>query len=199
MNSPIPLGPFQLIAPLAKGGMGEVWRGFHPGQQIPVAVKVMTGKAAQNEQFRTSFRNEVRAMAGLNHPGVVLVFDYGEIDEQASQASEGALAPGSPYLVMDLASNGTLARIKKGLPWTRLKNTLISLLDVLAHAHARGVIHRDIKPGNVLIFSQTDLRPGLKLSDFGIAHALQADNKGAFQNQLAGTLHYMAPEQFKGS
>jgi len=192
----IHLGPFALQRPIGRGGMGEVWRGYHTEQNVPVAVKVMNAAVFQDPTNLDRFRNEVRAVARLDHPGVVWVFDYGEVSEQAAAASAGRLVAGSPYLAMEYASNGTLANIRRPLPWTELRSILLTLLDALAHAHAQGVIHRDLKPGNVLVCGARDLRSGLKLTDFGIA---VADTSGpAVTDEVLGTLHYMAPEQIRG-
>ena len=189
------LGPFRIDAPLATGGMGEVWRGVHPGQGVPVAVKVITKPLARRATYRASFRNEVRAVAGLSHPGVVLVLDHGEVPPDADKASRGRMVAGSPYLVMELATGGSLATSGVVATWADLRRVLADLLDALAHAHARGVVHRDLKPGNVLLSGPSDLRPGLKLADFGLAHAGEIVGR---RHGAAGTPRYMAPEQFLG-
>lgn len=193
----IQLGPFQLLQPIGKGGMGVVWRGQHVDTGVQVAVKVITQRVSRDDRSLAAFKNEVRAVAGLQHPGVVWVVDYGEVDAAAAVASEHQLIAGSPYLVMELASGGTLISHQNGMPWPSLKSVMTSLLDALAHAHARGVIHRDLKPGNVLISGPGDLRPGLKLTDFGIAHAREETVSHSMSNHVIGTLHYMAPEQIR--
>jgi len=193
----IELGPFKLLRPIGKGGMGVVWQGLHLDTGLPVAVKVITQRVSRDERTLKAFKNEVRAVAGLDHPGIVWVADYGEVNEAASVASKRQLTRGSPYLVMEMASGGTLAAYNEGLPWPQIKAMLLSLLDALAHAHARGVIHRDLKPGNVLLCTEHDLRPGLKLTDFGIAHAREETVSDSMSNHVIGTLHYMAPEQIR--
>jgi serine/threonine protein kinase/tetratricopeptide (TPR) repeat protein len=194
---PIQLGPFELEAVIGRGGMAEVWRGVHAKQRTPVAVKVITASRAREAKFRGAFRNEVQAAARLHHPGIVLVLDHGEVGPEHEAVSEGKLTAGSPYLAMELASWGSLDRVRTPLPFDDIARMLLALLDALAHAHARGVIHRDLKPGNVLLAAPTDPRPGLKLTDFGIAHALEADQMGA-DSASSGTPHFMAPEQFMG-
>ena len=99
MERALQLGGFKLLSPLNKGGMGEVWLGSQRESDLPVAVKVITGERAQNQYFNQCFRNEVRLIAGLDHPGIVMVLDFGEISEEAAEKSEGALVAGSPYLV----------------------------------------------------------------------------------------------------
>lgn len=196
---PIHLGAFQLQTPIRKGGMGEVWRGVHVGQDLPVAIKVMTGKRARNPRYLKAFRNEVQAVAALEHTGIVLIFDHGKIPPEAESRSKGRFVAGSPYLVMELASGGSLDQSTKQLPWFELKGLIISLLDALAHAHARGVLHRDLKPANVLICSLYDPRPGLKLTDFGLATPGDFDEqREGTTERMAGTPRYMAPEVFDG-
>ena len=192
----IPLGPFRIDSPLAVGGMGEIWRGVHLEQGVPVAVKVITNALARRATYLASFRNEVRAVAGLDHPGVVLVFDHGEIPTEAEGLSGGRMLAGSPYLVMELATGGSLSTSAVVRTWGDLEGALLDLLDALAHAHARGVVHRDLKPGNVLVAGPEDTRPGLKLADFGLAHA--GDQLGKRHRGASGTPRYMAPEQFQG-
>ena len=192
----IPLGPFQLLRPVGRGGMGMVWLGQHRDQGVQVAVKVITGRAASSPEYQTAFAKEVQAAAQLEHPGIVWLFDYGRVPRDAARASDFQLVEGSPYLVMEYASQGTL-RNAAGLPWNELRPLLLALLDALAHAHARGVIHRDIKPDNVLIAGPGDLRPGYKLTDYGIAHPLDDSVSQSGEDKPMGTPHYMAPEQIR--
>lgn len=192
MERKIPLGPFVLERLIGRGGMAEVWSGYHQSG-TPVAVKVLTGEKTRSPLYVQAFRREVRAMAGLHHPSIVHVFDYGLIPHQAAHASGGYLAPGSPFLVMELAEGGTLQDHVGRLPWPQLKYILQELLEALAHAHASGVIHRDLKPANVLLRKTA---PYVILTDFGLAHAVD-DDAAAMQEQRAiGTTPFMAPEQF---
>jgi tetratricopeptide (TPR) repeat protein len=176
--------------------MAEVWRAIHVAQQIPVAVKVITKAAARDPLFLRIVRNEVQAAARLDHPGIILLLDYGEVTEEAEQRSSNSLAAGSPYIAMELASWGSLDRLKRALEWHELARILLGLLDALAHAHARGVLHRDLKPANILVSTENDLRPGIKLTDFGIAHALEPEER--LETIEGGTPLFMAPEQFVG-
>jgi serine/threonine protein kinase/tetratricopeptide (TPR) repeat protein len=199
----IPLGPFHLERRIGRGGMAEVWSGVHAAQQVPVAVKVMTGERARNAQYRASFRNEVQAVASLDHPGIVLVFDHGEVSREAEHASRGLLPAGSPCLAMELADGGTLASLSRAtLDWSELRHILLALLDALAHAHARGVVHRDLKPSNVLLFgADPEGFPGqrrLKLADFGLAQAFELQTGPDSTDFICGTPTYMAPEQLRG-
>ena len=156
--------------------MGEVYRATHVPSGLPVAVKVVHAHLAARVESREGFRNEVRAVASLDHPAVVRVFDHGVHERQ-------------PYLVMELLSGDCMDRLPGRLSWDEVQGSLLSLLDALAHAHARGVVHRDIKPANVLVEADR-----VVLTDFGLAHALEQ----ATASGIAGTPTYMAPEQFRG-
>lgn len=194
----LPLGPFTLDVQLGTGGMANVWRGFHRLQRVPVAVKVIHAGMAADETFVSSLRSEVLSVARLHHPRIITLLEYGSVDAGAERASHGQLVAGSPYLAMELASGGTLADVAVPMPWPTLRATLFAMLDALAHAHARGVIHRDLKPHNVLLCTRKDARPGLKLTDFGLAcpsdRALDIEREA----HVAGTPHFMAPEQLRG-
>ncbi len=200
----ISLGPFDLEHPIGHGGMGEVWWAVHRRQKLSVAVKLLTTDAARDPNFRSAFRNEVRAVAGLDHPHIVRVFDYGEVDAAAAKASEGRLIETTPYLAMELVADGTLSQMRGRITWTELREVIRGLLDALAHAHARGVVHRDIKPGNVLLgreqLDENRSRVQVKLTDFGLAHALGEDAQldDSDLRHMSGTPAYMAPEQFRG-
>ncbi len=185
------LGPFQLDRPIGHGAMSMVWSGFHRRLGIPVAVKVLTGDTGS--RFAAWFRTEVRAVAALDHPGVIRVFDCGEVTEAEGG---GDLAAGSPWLAMELASAGSLEQLADPPPREQLLAWLRALLEALAHAHAHGIVHRDIKPANILVCHPTDPRPGLKLADFGLAHLHREQLEAA---PTSGTPAYMAPEQFDGS
>ena len=189
----IPLGPFLLEKAIGRGGMAIVWRALHREQRQAVAIKVLTTDAARNPLFFSTFRSEVRGAAGLDHPGIVAVYDHGLVTEAAAEASGGKLAAASPYLVMELAGRGTLSPHCGKLPWPELEAVLLGLLDALAHAHARGVIHRDIKPANVLVDRDTG---ALKLTDFGLVHAFTG-GAGVTGEEFIGTPAYMAPEQLE--
>lgn len=189
------LGQFHLEGVIGRGGMGEVWKGRHVDEGVAVAVKVVTTQAAREASAIEAFRREIRAVAGLEHPAIVSVFDHGEVDEQTALSSGGQLSAGSPFLVMEFATHGSLSNVSGQLDWRGCRRILLALLDALAHAHARSVVHRDIKSENVLL-TESATGGTLKLSDFGLAHALgRADGtKG-----VAGTPVGMAPEQFRGA
>lgn len=177
--------------------MGEVWRAVHVDLGSSVAVKVISARRGHKVKMARGFFREARAMAGLNHPNIVHIFGYGQIEEQAASASGGKLTVGTPYLVMELADGGTLSAYRGKLGWSDLRTLLFSLLDALAHAHARGVIHKDIKPGNVLLQGPYKR---VKLTDFGLAHVLDTEEVSTETpwQSFGGTPAYMAPEQFYG-
>jgi serine/threonine protein kinase/tetratricopeptide (TPR) repeat protein len=179
--------------------MAEVWSGVHAAQEVPVAVKVMTGDRARETTFQAAFRNEVQAVASLNHPGIVLVFDHGEITAAAEEVSRGLLTAGSPALAMELADGGTLGGLfASGIAWGELRQVLLDLLDALAHAHARGMVHRDLKPNNILVFRDGGGPPRLKLADFGLAQVVERQTRQDSTEIICGTPSYMAPEQLRG-
>jgi eukaryotic-like serine/threonine-protein kinase len=201
---PVRLGPFSLHDVLGRGGMGEVWRGRHLGCDLEVAVKVLGLHRADRPDLIAAFRNEVRAVAALDHPSIVHVIDYGEVTVDAQRATRGQLVAGSPWLAMELARAGSLHSWVDGsrppLSWFELRAMLLRILDALAHAHARGLLHLDIKPANLLLCGPEDARPGLKLSDFGLARRYEADPEGPTEHDgdaAAGTPLYMAPEQIE--
>ena len=187
----IQLGQFSLDEIIASGGMSQIWRGRHIRQGIHVAIKVVdrAADAPHADTIAQLFRNEARAMAGLTHPNIVTVYEHGVVPALAAARSDGALHEGSSYLVMELADQGAIQE-RQAPTWPRLRRILLALLDALSHAHARGVIHRDIKPPNVLVFDDDHI----KLSDFGLAHHLNRDHHSDTK-LVMGTPSYMAPEQ----
>lgn len=174
------LGPFRLTGLLGQGGAGQVWSAVHERQALPVAVKVVSGGTPADRLA------EVRALAALDHPNVMMVFDHGLVPDRGVDAR---LPPGAAWIAMELCSGGSLARVAPR-NWNQLRRVAQQLMAALAYAHARGVLHRDLTPGNVLIASSGDVRPGLKLGDFGLS--------GARAAAVAGTPGFMAPEQFAG-
>lgn len=195
------LGPFRLIEPMARGGMGEIWRGEHSLSRTMVAVKLLTEQSALSPAWRTTFRNEARAVASLDHPNIVQVFDYGEVDGSTAARSAGRLEEGTPWMAMEMVVGGTLTPLCGYVSWSSARKILEDILQALAHAHAREVLHRDIKPGNILLSGKVGRRGGLfpKLTDFGLAHSLKGDLPVAGAVAVdGGTPAYMAPEQFEG-
>jgi eukaryotic-like serine/threonine-protein kinase len=189
----IELGAFVLEEPIGRGGMSRVWRGVHRIEGTKVAIKLLIADPVKHRAYRDALQNEVRAMARLDHPGIVSLLDHGTVSVAASRASWGELGAKSPYLVMELIEGGTLRRDHVS-SYADLTLALRALLEALAHAHAHGVVHRDLKPSNVLVDGAR-----LRLSDFGIAHAIERAERGLSGTPMsAGTAWFMAPEQILG-
>ncbi len=185
------LGDFVLEVVVGSGGSGTVWRARHLHTGTRAALKVMAPAADRTALF--GLKNEVQAIARLQHQNIVAILDTGSVDNDTAQASAQTAQPltaHSPWLAVELASGGDLSRLGVPLPWPAVCDVVRTLLGALAHAHAHGVIHRDIKPGNILMCTHDDARPGLKLTDFGLA---SWDNAHRIHG---GTPQFMAPEQF---
>lgn len=192
------LAHFDLFSVIGRGGMGEVWSGRHRATGLDVAIKVVKADAGDRDRFIQAFRNEVRAVAALDHPGIIRVFDQGVVSEREAGDSDGALCRDSPYLVMELANLGSLDSLRRQLTWVEIRYVLLGLLDALAYAHGAWLIHRDIKPANVLFSAPENARPGIKLTDFGLAHTYESGGSVSPSDARSGTPMYMAPEQFHG-
>jgi serine/threonine protein kinase len=182
---------YRLNERIAIGGMGQVWRATDELLGRPVAVKLLSARHAADEQFRTRFRAEARYAASLSHRGIARVYDYGE----SGEAPGAADAPGSgvPYLVMELVEGEPLsaAIARDGrMPADATLDIVAQSARALAAAHAAGIVHRDIKPGNLLLTPERQV----KITDFGIARAAM----GAHLTQtgmVMGTAQYVSPEQ----
>lgn len=179
---PQKIGRYLIQAPLGQGGMAMVYRAIDPRFEREVAVKILPHELVPDSQFRERFDREAKMIAALEHPFIVPVHDFGEQD-------------GQPYLVMRLMSGGTLGdRLEGGpLPLPKIAQIVQRLSSALEEAHKRGVIHRDLKPGNVL-FDQYDLA---YLSDFGIARMTERPSTLTGGSAM-GTPGYMSPEQIEG-
>jgi len=191
----IKLGPFEVLQQVGKGASGRVWLSALPHQDREdqlVAIKVLDGDAYQKQRLRDSFRREVQAVAALDHPNIVSIFDLGIVSEEAEDASLGELRSGSPYLAMEFLGEGTLKARARKMRWRDMRHCLLTILAALAHSHARGVLHRDIKAGNILLGSR-----GITLVDFGLGSELFADEAHPSLERVEGTPPYMAPEQFE--
>lgn len=194
------LGPYRLLNVVGKGGMGDVWKAQHTSQNYVAAIKIINENQHNNEQFQQAFRREVEAVAKLNHPNICQVLDYGEVSAQTSKLSGGALKEDTSWLAMAYCDQGTLDAYQPMLSWPEIRSCLVQILKGLAHAHARGVIHRDIKPQNILVTTRNNERQYL-LTDFGLAHPtmrIMSNQTMRFFQSIAGTPHYMPPEQIRG-
>jgi DNA-binding beta-propeller fold protein YncE len=173
---------YRLDALIARGGMGVVYRATHLGLERPVALKVIAGELADREGFRERFLRESRLAARLDHPSVVPIFDSRELD-------------GELIVAMRLVEGGDLRKLidRRGpLPPAEALALLAQVADALDAAHAAGIVHRDVKPHNILVEGDRAF-----LSDFGLAKAL--DESGVLSGaSVVGTVQYMSPEQWRG-
>jgi len=190
------IGPYTLVERIAQGSMGEVWRATHGPHEHPVAVKFITPAQASQTSYRRHFYNEIRSAAALHHPGIIQIYDYGKVDEDA-ELDAADVSTDTPYFAMEFAEGGSLEELDPRPDWAQLRSLLVELLRAIGHAHARDVIHRDLKPSNIL---RGSTRSGgrFKVSDFGLAfHRERADLDDSGERGTVGTPLYMAPEQFR--
>jgi hypothetical protein len=176
-------GRYELVRRIAKGGMAEVWEAEDIVLSRPVAAKVLLAHLAADEAFLTRFRREAVAAARLSHPHIVSIFDT-------------CAAPECEAIVMELVRGQTLRAALDGgaLPVGRAVDIAAQAADALSHAHGHGLVHRDVKPGNILL--SDDGR--VLVADFGIAKAAEAAGDLTEVGQVVGTAKYLSPEQVHG-
>src|SRR6202162_5696299 len=191
------LGPYEILSAIGAGGMGEVYRARDTRLDRIVAIKVLPAHLADEPDLRERFEREARTIASLNHPHICTLHDIGRQD-------------GTDFLVMEYLEGETLAtRLLKGpLPLEQVLQYAAEIADALDKAHRKGVTHRDLKPGNVML-----TKSGTKLLDFGLAKLKQevapanaqlsqlptANDPLTAQGTIVGTLQYMAPERLEGT
>jgi len=198
LTSGAKLGPYEIIAPLGAGGMGEVYRALDTRLDRTVAIKILPSHLSDDAMRRQRFEREAKAVSSLNHPHICTLYDVGRQD-------------GVDFIVMEYVEGVTLAaRLEKGpLPTVEVLEYGIQLASALDKAHRNGVTHRDLKPGNIML-----TKSGTKLLDFGLAKAappLAAGATGATltnaaaqadpvtrEGAVVGTVPYMSPEQVEG-
>ncbi len=190
------LGPYEILSAVGAGGMGEVYRARDTRLDRIVAIKILPDHLADRAELRERFEREAKTISSLNHPHICTLYDVGHQD-------------GTDYLVMEYLEGETLAaRLLKGpLPLDQVLKYAIEIADALDKAHRKGITHRDLKPGNIML-----TKSGAKLLDFGLAKLTQQDSLAAApisqlptakdaitaQGTILGTLQYMAPEQLEG-
>ena len=175
------IGGFRIERRLGKGGMGEVLLAVQESLARQVALKLLKPKLGADADFVSRFQAEARAAAALNHPNVVHVYDVG-------------IADGRHYLAMEFMAGGTLEdRVRKQGPlgWAEVQHVLLETAKGLSYAEERGIVHRDIKPDNLMI----DAGGAIKLADLGLATGNKTDSA---DGKILGTPHFMAPEQARG-
>jgi serine/threonine protein kinase len=174
---------YELDERLGHGGMATVYRAHDRKLDREVAIKLLADNFAGDEEVRRRFSREARLAAKLDHPNVIQVFDVGEEDER-------------PYIVMEYVEGGTvgdrLQRRRRSLATSEALQILAQLCDGLGHAHAKKLVHRDIKPQNLLLRESDGC---LKITDFGIARAAEETTRLTRPGKVIGTDRYMAPEQ----
>ncbi|MBZ5547140.1 MAG: serine/threonine-protein kinase [Acidobacteriia bacterium] len=191
------LGPYEIQSPLGAGGMGEVYRGRDTRLDRTVAVKILPSHLSSNPEAKQRFEREARAISGLSHPNICHLYDVGSQD-------------GIDFLVMEYLEGETLAdRLRRGpLPVEQILRSAMEICEGLEKAHRSGVVHRDLKPGNIML-----TKSGAKLMDFGLAKTSAAaaapvsemtqtlaspSSPLTAQGTIVGTFQYMAPEQVEG-
>jgi serine/threonine protein kinase len=184
---PMVIGNYQLLSPMGSGGMGTVYKAFDSALQRFVAVKLMKKELAANAQFVADFTREARAAASLNHPNIAQILSFGQTDETDRQY----------YIVMELLEGGSLDHMietHRRVAELDVLNIGIQVASALKAAYQRGVIHRDIKPGNILFNSESQA----KVVDFGLAQFAGAEEEKKQEEGIWGTPYYIAPEKLNG-
>jgi len=178
------LGKYQIGERLGRGGMAEVYKAFHPTLERHVAIKVLHSFLSEGENFLARFRREAKAIAALDHPNIIQIYDIDTENEYY-------------YMVMELVEGSTLknrlAQSNIPLPISETVHIFRKIASALDYAHKQGMLHRDIKPANILLGKDDRV----VLADFGIARIL-SDTQFTMTGALIGTPSYMSPEQGKG-
>jgi serine/threonine protein kinase len=194
------LGPYEILAPLGAGGMGEVWRAKDTRVGRTVALKVLPEEFFEGEESRARFEKEARMLASVNHPGIAVLYSFEEIPSSSPSSSTRHV------LAMELLEGATLREVlTEPIPLRRALSIASQMADALAAAHAGGIVHRDLKPENVIVSKEGRA----KLLDFGLAKTFaplgeaedETVSKGASGTRpgtVMGTVGYMAPEQAAG-
>ncbi|MDO5661947.1 MAG: protein kinase, partial [Brachybacterium sp.] len=186
-------GRYALGEELGRGGMAEVFLATDRRLRRPVAVKVLRSDLARDDNFQERFRREAQSAAGLNHPSIVHVHDTGEDHRKDLNGRDVTI----PYIVMEYVEGRTLrAYIHEDEPMDsrQAAEIMAGVLSALEYSHKAGIVHRDIKPGNVMITDTGEV----KVMDFGIARAM-SDATAMTQTQaVMGTAQYLSPEQARG-
>lgn len=177
-------GRYEITELIGEGGMAEVYKGVDVIDNKSVAIKILKKEYAENEEFLRRFRNESKAIAVLSHPNIVRIYDVG-FSEQLQ------------YIVMEYIEGITLKEYieeEQVLTWKDTVHFVIQILRALQHAHDKGIVHRDIKPQNIMMFDDGTI----KVMDFGIAKFAREEGKTA-TDQAIGSVHYISPEQAGGN
>ncbi|MBN1947652.1 MAG: tetratricopeptide repeat protein [Bradymonadales bacterium] len=184
------LGKYKLLERLGVGGVGEVYRARQYPLERPVALKLLKPELGKNPTIRRRFAREAKAVASLNHPNIITIYDFGVTEDE------------SLYLAMEFIDGQSLRTlIEKGMPTIPALIIMDQVMAGLAHAHARGLVHRDLKPENILV-SRIDHQLHAKIVDFGIASLVDRIDEDLKEvhakGKVVGTPGYMSPEQARG-
>ena len=176
-------GVYRIVEPLGAGGMASVYKAYQPSVDRYVALKILPSQLAKDPGFLARFEQEAKMLANFQHPHILPVHDFGESD-------------GFTYIVMPFIKTGTLSAALQGnpLPFEQIKRVITQVGDALDCAHSQGLVHRDVKPSNILL----DERGNCLLADFGIAKMLEGTESLTATGGLVGTPRYMSPEQGMG-
>lgn len=179
----VQVGPYQVVEQVGRGGMATVFKAYQPALERMVALKVLPEVLAEDPQFRERFRREAVAIAKLRHPGILAVYDHGEFEDQL-------------YIVTEFVEGGTFAsELGKPLGVRRTVQVLESVASALDYAHRQGVLHRDVKPSNILVNKEGSAI----LGDFGLARMMAPTGERLTRiDMVVGTPEYMSPEQCAG-
>lgn len=178
----VQVGPYQVVEQVGRGGMATVFKAYQPALERMVAIKVLPDFLAEDPEFRERFRREAVAIAKLRHPSILAVFDHGELDGQL-------------YIVTEFVEGGTFAgELGKPLDAARVAEVLDAIASALDYAHQHGVLHRDVKPSNILVNKEG----AAVLGDFGLARMMAAGERLTRLDMVVGTPEYMSPEQCAG-
>jgi serine/threonine protein kinase len=177
--------------PVARGGTAEIWSG-RTRTGTRVAVKALGAAASGDPSARAELAREAAALTSLEHPGVVRLVEHAALSAALARSTGGRLRAGTPYLALEWLGGGDLQSWCGWLSWPEVQAILGDLLAALGHVHARGLVHRDVKPANVLLRGR-EPGEGVVLADFQLACSLRYA-----QLNMSGTPAYMAPEQLAG-
>src|SRR5262249_30673058 len=194
LDSGTRVGPFEVLAKIGSGGMGEVYRARDTRLGREIAIKILPLQFSSDPERLSRFEKEARSASALNHPNIVTIHEIGQIDKM-------------PYIAMELVDGKTLREIIKAGPLRipRVLDIGTKIAEGLAKAHSAGIVHRDLKPENIMVTKDGFV----KILDFGVAKLVQNDDAGLGQTELptktatepgmvVGTVHYMSPEQARG-
>ena len=190
------LGPYEVLAKLGEGGMGEVYRARDPRLNRDIALKILPAGATVDVERRERFQREAQAIAALNDPGIVTIYSVEDDD-------------GTAFLTMELVEGRPLSELlaRGALPLAQLLKIGIDVADAIAAAHQKGITHRDLKPANIML-GDGDHAGRVKVLDFGLAKLAEGSSAGAQtdlptalltgEGRILGTVAYMSPEQAEG-